>query len=340
MQITIGQLKPLLLDTFKANLTPLVTSSPGIGKSSIYKQIADMYKLKLIDIRLSQADPSDLNGFPVINEEKTKSGYVPMNTFPIEGDPIPEGYDGWLLLFDEFNSAAQSVIAAAYKIVLDREIGQFKLHPNVAIGCAGNLMTDKAIVNKIGTAMQSRLIHFEVRIDAPSWITWAEDNNIDHRVTAYIRFKEENLHKFDPNHNDKTFATPRTWEFTSKLIKDMEEIPLDKLPLLAGTIGEGIAREFLAYTQIYQDLPSLHDLINKGDTIKVPTEPSVLYAITGFLGSNINKDNVEQLMVFINRLPKEFQVITLKGAIRKDVSIYSQGTAIREWADEMSEYLK
>lgn len=46
---------------FAADLVPYIHSSPGMGKSSIIKAIAKRNKLKLIDIRLSQCDPSDLN---------------------------------------------------------------------------------------------------------------------------------------------------------------------------------------------------------------------------------------------------------------------------------------
>jgi len=46
---------------FKNKLVPMVCGSPGTGKSAIMHQIADKYQLKLIDIRLSQCDPTDLN---------------------------------------------------------------------------------------------------------------------------------------------------------------------------------------------------------------------------------------------------------------------------------------
>ena len=95
----------------QAKLVPMLIGSPGCGKSQIVHAIAKMYNLFVIDLRLSQCDPTDLLGFPHIFG--AKAGYLPMNTFPIEGDKIPEGYSGWLLFFDEFNSAPPSVQAAA-----------------------------------------------------------------------------------------------------------------------------------------------------------------------------------------------------------------------------------
>lgn len=45
----------------RANLTLMLTSGPGIGKSSLFKQTADNFGLELIDMRLSQCDPTDIN---------------------------------------------------------------------------------------------------------------------------------------------------------------------------------------------------------------------------------------------------------------------------------------
>ena len=96
----------------KAGIVPMLEGSPGCGKSQVVHQIADAYNLKLIDLRLSQCDPTDLSGFPTIIGGK-KADYMPMAHFPIEGDPIPDGYAGWLLFLDEFNSAPNAIQAAA-----------------------------------------------------------------------------------------------------------------------------------------------------------------------------------------------------------------------------------
>ena len=132
-----------------------------------------------------------------------------MDTFPIEGDAIPKGYSGWLILFDELTSAVPALQAAAYKILLDRMVGLHKLHKNVALMAAGNLETDNAIVHPMSTALQSRLAHLELVVDAMEWVNWAASNQIDHRITSYINFKPGNLYTFSPDHTDNTYASPR-----------------------------------------------------------------------------------------------------------------------------------
>ena len=207
MQVKINAAASMIAKFIRAKIVVMLSGSPGIGKSHIVHQIAAEYGLKVIDLRLAQCDPTDLAGFPTITGEK--ASYKPMDTFPIEGDDIPKGYNGWLLFLDELNSAAPSVQASSYKIILDRMVGNHNLHKNVAIVAAGNLETDNAIVQPMSTALQSRMAHLELVVDAKEWVEWASSHGIDYRITSYINFKPDALYTFSPDHTDKTYASPR-----------------------------------------------------------------------------------------------------------------------------------
>lgn len=297
----------------------MISGSPALGKSSIAKQIAKDNNLKLIDMRLSQCDPTDLMGFPTVNGGRAK--YVPMETFPIEGDVVPEGYKGWLLFLDEINSASNAVQAAAYKLTLDRMVGLKHLHSKVAVMCAGNLESDNAIVNTTSTALQSRLVHMELVVSVPDWIDWASKNSIDFRITSFIEFKPESLYTFKPDHCDVTYASPRTWEFANRVLKVTDEASSDILPMLAGTLTEGVAREFLTFCKIYQTLPSMTQIVMSPDTTPVPTELSTLFALSGSISQHTTMDTHKQMMKYILRMPLEFQVVCLRSAIRRNMEI-------------------
>lgn len=328
MHVTMTTVKPLVMDVLRAGLVPFLRSSPGLGKSSLAREIAEENRLALIDVRLSQMDPADLAGFPM--KVGDKAAYVPMNVFPIEGDAKPEGKKGWLILLDEFTSAPMATQAAAYKIVLDRMVGMHNLHEKVALVAAGNLMTDKAIVTRTSTAMQSRLVHFEIEVDHKAWIRWADTHEIDHRIKSFINFKPEALHKFDPNHTDVTFPCPRTYHFLSKLIKRYPELPYDKLPLIAGTIGEGMAREFMSYAKIFGELPSITDILRDPEKISLNEEPSVQYALTGLISYHLSTKNAGKLLLFLQRMNIDFQVICLRAAIARDPEIKTTA-ALKSW---------
>jgi MoxR-like ATPase len=328
-EVNAIDLKECLIEDLKAGLTPMVASSPGMGKSDIIRSVAAEFKLKVIDLRVSQCEPVDMQGYPGV-ENGRMTFHIP-EYFPIEGDPLPDGYDGWLIFLDEFNSGNKQTEAAAYKLILDREVYKHKLHPRCLIAAAGNLTTDRAIVNTQSTATTSRMTHYQMRIDHKVWIDWANSKNIDHRIISLIKFKPSILHKFDPATNELTFPCPRTWEFASKVVKNRDKIDRITKTRLAGTIGEGAAIEFKTYSEIYMNLPSIEQVLNNPKTgWKVPVEPSEQYAMTTMLAHNVTSENIDRIVVAIERLPMDFQVITFKDIYKRTPELKGHNV-ITDW---------
>ncbi len=350
MQVSSEEAVKYILAAMQANLVTMMSGSPGIGKSAIVQQIAKENNLHMIDVRLSQCDPTDLLGFPFINKEHTKASYIPMDIFPLApaddyhpetnptafaGTPVPDGKSGFLLFLDEINASSLAVQAASYKLILDKQVGQHKLHPKTRIVAAGNLITDKAIVNRQSTAMQSRLVHMELVTDPKLWQEWAASNNIDHRILAYISSKPDDLYNFKPDHNDHTFAFVRTWEFVSKIINHKKRpISTDKLseylPLLAGTIGEGVAQAFVAHTNIYTNMPSIQEIIARPKMAKLDNDPAFRYGVSHMIAAYADKKNMGILMDYIDRLPIEFQTITLQNVMRRNAAMIDE-PPVKKW---------
>ena len=333
-EVNAVELQECLTEDLKAGLTPMVSSSPGMGKSDIIRTIASKFKLKVIDFRVSQCEPVDMQGYPGVTDGRM-TFHIP-EYFPIEGDKIPDGYDGWLLFLDEFNSGNKQTEAAAYKLILDREVYKHKLHPRCLIAAAGNLTTDRAIVNTQSTATTSRLTHYRMRVDHKVWVDWANAHEIDHRIISLIKFKPELLHRFDTSTNELTFPCPRTWEFASKVIINVSTINHITKTRLAGTIGEGAAVELATYSEIYQNLPTIEQILsNPKSGWKVPKEPSEQYAVTTMLAHNSTPDNINKIIIAINRLPVDFQVITFKD-IYKRAPILKGHPVIKKWIADNS----
>jgi hypothetical protein len=334
--VTVSKAKEMVASYLKAGLVPFIKGSPGIGKSWIIQELADKYNLQLIDLRLAQCDPTDLLGFPCINKETNKASYVPMSTFPLQGDPLPKGKSGWLLFLDEFNSADRSVQKGGYKLIHDRKMDQTPLHPKLAIVCAGNLDTDNAIVEELSTALQSRLCHIRVVSDLDSFIEFAINNDIDGRIISFVRFKPDCLNTFDPDSESEedTYACERTWHYVDRLLKSGIDInSLDALPLISGTISEGVARMFVAHSKIYKDLPTVAQIIANPKTVAVPEDPGILWALTGSIAQHANKTNLADLMVYTERMAKEFQVVGIRELLVRHKELKSHA-AISKWVTE------
>ena len=328
-EVNAVELQEALIEDFKVGLVPMVSSSPGMGKSDIIRTIADLFKLKVIDLRVSQCEPVDMQGYPGVIDGRM-TFHIP-EYFPIETDKVPDGYDGWLLFLDEFNSGNKQTESAAYKLILDRAVYKHKLHSRCLIAAAGNLTTDRAIVNTQSTATTSRLTHYRMRVDHKVWVDWANAHKIDHRIISLMKFKPELLHRFDTSTNELTFPCPRTWEFASKVIIDKNEISHITKIRLAGTVGEGAAVELATYCEIYQNLPTIEQILNNHKSgLKVPKEPSEQYAVTTMLAHSTTPDNIDRIIIAINRLPVDFQVITFKDIYKRSTKLNGH-PVIKEW---------
>lgn len=321
LEISHAELPREIGDCLRVGLVPYIRSSPGIGKSDAAKEIARKLRLKVIDLRLSQCTPEDLQGFPM--RDGNKAVFTPFSLFPLEGDELPVDdageMNGWMLLLDELSSANKSVQAAAYKLILDRQVGSFNLHEQCYMIACGNNITDKAVVHKMSTALQSRLIHFNLGHSVKDWVKWATLNDFDFRILAYVQFNQAMLMNFTPDHNDVTYACPRTWEFLNRMIKDK---PVDRekdTAKVCGTIGRDAGMEFLTFCEVQKDIPDWDDVIDPkmNQKIPVPGEASARYATTSWIASKVDKTNVLQVLPYMQRFGADFQVIFCRGVLTR-----------------------
>jgi len=110
---------------------------PGVGKSQIVAQVAENHDVAIVDIRLSQMEPSDLRGIPFKNDQKVEWA-IPAMLPDVEA----HGAAG-ILFIDEITSAPPSVSAAAYQLILDRRLGEYRVPEHWAIVAAGNRQGDR-----------------------------------------------------------------------------------------------------------------------------------------------------------------------------------------------------
>lgn len=325
-----------------ANQPVMIHGSPGVGKSDIVRQVAKQRGIELIDLRLSQLDPVDLRGVPSVDTKKRITSWNPPSFLPTDGKGI--------LFLDEINSAAQATQAAAYQLVLDRRLGDYVLPPGWAIIAAGNRSTDRAIVNQMSTALKNRFTHINFEVNLDDWCDWALRNNIAIEVLGFIRFRPMLLNEFEQRNDSKeerervqrlkdaqAFATPRSWEFLSKVIQQKPSASIE-YELYSGIVGEGAAAEFMGYLKYYRDLPNLDALLMNPGAAKVPEEPATLYALATGLATKATQDNMERVVKYALRMPAEFQVLLMKDAITRDNDL-TQTKAFNDWAVKNSDIL-
>ena len=205
---------------------PYLAGPPGVGKSAIVAQVADKYDLELLDIRLSQMLTEDLTGIPSIDPTLGKAKYNPFTTFPMVGDPIPAGKNGWLIFLDELSSASEEILAAVYSLLHGHTIGGHRVHPKARIVAAGNRSSDSAIARDLPDTIISRVLPIEVRADINSWELHAKEVNVHPElVTFLVKNPDFLISQVDPNKRGEleTYPNPRSWMKVAKLVAQHEK---------------------------------------------------------------------------------------------------------------------
>lgn len=319
---TPRQARRAILRCIEAGLVPFIKSSPGLGKSTIVRSIAVELLLALIDHRLSTSAPEDLSGLPdfITNANGRMATFAPFDIFPLEHWIIPDGKDGWLIFLDEANSAEKAVQAASYKLVLDKMVGQHRLHPNVRMVMAGNLETDRALVNPLSTAMQSRVVHIEMIPDLNEWMEdVALPLNYDERIIAYMNYKGvDALMDFRPDHTERTFNCPRTWEFMNAHLTDLQGNPRpivdEDAQLFAGTITSGSAVDFVQFTKVYKNLIRIEDIL-RDPNLQVPNDPATKWAIVSHLVNSVDEKTLGGVAPFVGKMGLEFRILFFRSCL-------------------------
>lgn len=267
-----------LIRCFKRQRPVFLWGPPGIGKSELVAGIANDLEGHMIDLRLSQMDPTDLRGIPFFNRENGKMDWAPPIDLPDE--ELAAKYPVVVLFLDEMNAAAPAVQAAAYQLILNRRIGKYKLPDNVVMVAAGNRESDKGVTYRMPSPLSNRFIHLEMRVDFESWQTWAVTNKIHKDVVGYLSFAKQDLFDFDPRSSSRSFATPRSWTFVSELLDDDDTMDSGNVDLIAGAVGEGLAVKFSAHRKVAGKMPNPAEVLSGRVTDLKVKEVSAMYSLT------------------------------------------------------------
>ncbi len=146
------------------DVSVLIRGKHGIGKSKVIAQIADHFKLPLIDKRLSQLSEGDMIGLPELKNGVTRFAHPDWFAQACE-QPVA-------LFFDELNRALPEVMQAAFQIVLDRELNGRKLHTETRIFSAINNDASYQI-NEMDPALLDRFWCIDLEPTLEDWVAWA-----------------------------------------------------------------------------------------------------------------------------------------------------------------------
>lgn len=275
---------------------PVMTwGPPGVGKSDTNRAVSEALGIDFIDMRLSLYEPIDLRGLPTLAtaSKEQVARWIPPEMLPRKGKGI--------LMLDELPQAAPSMQAAASQLILDRRIGEYELPEGWLVTAGGNQKKDKSAVNEMPWHIRNRFIHLYAEVSVDEWIAWALKHDIDIRCIAFIKWRPTHLHNFDPQAKGEAFASPRTWEFASDLLKT-DLSPDVELDVMNGTIGQNAASEFVSFLRVYERMPSIDVILNNPAQAPIITDPATLYAVASALVFRADKDNLHRVVKYFDRI--------------------------------------
>lgn len=312
-----------------SDVPPFLWGPPGVGKSQVVNQIGARLKLPVVDFRATLRDPVDLRGLPMVDAKTGLTRWLPPAELPNVKDHGAKG----ILLLDELNAASVAVQAACFGLVLERRLGEYKLPDGwVPVAC-GNRMKDRAAAQRMPSALANRFAHFEVEANLDDWCAWANGTGITPLLIAFMRFRPALLHKMpDAGADDKAFPTPRAWVSVATLLKENHH-PAIRKALVASLVGDGASVEFEAFAEIFEQLPSIDQVLKNPATASMPgaQNPATMYALAGALARRSTRQNFAAVCTYAARMSKEFETITITDAIKRDATLKTTA-AFSTWA--------
>lgn len=348
----------------RAKVAVHLQGPPGVGKTDIVYQFAEKIKARCYPFHLVYRDLVDMMGMVQLKGGgldriasvleailRVAKGEAEFEWTPPTQDAITRwartedlpwyhlvGDAPCVLFLDELAQAQPGKIAAATQLLLEGRLGSTPLGPNTFVISAGNRIEDRAAANEIPSHVRDRVTFFEILPDFERWKwDWAiPSGKIHEDVLGFLNFTNNHFYSFIPERLAN--CTPRGWERTSRIIES--GLPSDfYMRSIGGTIGIGVATEFVSWMAVKNDMPDIEAIL-KGQDQTVPQEPSVLSATCSslvFRRKKLKFDEVEHILKYGLILPDkhkhgaEYSVVLVKDLIAKEPQC-TRSTFYRDWA--------
>ncbi len=203
--------------------TPLcIWGLHGIGKTQLVEEFAKQNQYKWQYIAPAQFEEmGDLLGMPHLSTDP--QGKESTQMAPPEWVPRQEGPG--ILLIDDVNRADDRILRGIMQLLQNYELSSWKLPAHWHIVLTANPDGGDYSVTPMDFAMLTRMMHITMEFDVKRWAWWAEKNQIDPRVIAFVLTYPETVQ------GERT--TPRTLtQFAESIasIKDLKaNLPLVKM---------------------------------------------------------------------------------------------------------------
>ena len=232
-----------------------------------------------------------------------------------------------ILMVDEFGKANPAVKNALLRLLLERKIGSYTLHPDSIIYATTNKGSE-GVGDMLPPHARNRLTVVRVRKSTNlEWIEWGINAGIDHSLLGWgkdnphlfasfedIKDPDENPYIFHPKQQRAAFVTPRSLHSASDILHQRHLFDDQTLTaMLMGTIGDRGAMDLMAFVKMSDQLPSLQSIKDDPKTAKVPESAAAVCMVVYRTLASLEQDWLDAWMGYMPRLDSEAQGMFANG---------------------------
>ena len=358
--VSIKELRKLI-PLISEDLTVVVQSEPGCGKTSLLSMIAEDNgdkwrspkdgtsiegdKFDYIYVDCPVKDMSDI-GMTIPNHTTKQLEYYVSSLFNLD-DPRPK-----YILLDEFMKSPKLLQVVFTRMMLERMAGDRALPKGSRVFATSNNSSDGVGDSMLAHAGNRVCIVEMAKPTANEWLEWAgyPQNAISRVVRAFVSmfprcmasYKEgdaqkDNPYIFKPNGGVLSFVSPRSLAKCDVIVRNRDAIGENATEVaLAGTIGHSAAADMAAFMAMEKTLVDVKDIIKAPSTVAVPKEISAQLMIM-FQAVDVldTQDELTKFMEFVERIPSnEIQGVFFTMMLRnqKSIKLARNNLKIADWA--------
>ena len=327
--VSINELRKMI-PLIGSELTIVIQSEPGCGKTSLLKMIEEDHgdKYDYIYVDCPVKDMSDI-GMTIPNHTSKTLEYYVAELFKLDSDK-PK-----MILLDELMKAPKLLQIIFTRLMLEKMAGDRSLP-------AGSAMRAHA-ANRVCLVRMAKPTPDE-------WLTWATANGVSRIVRAFVSMfprvmasytegdhQKDNPYIFKPSMSTLSFCSPRSLAKCDAIVKHRDVLGENAtMVALAGTIGASAAGDMAAFLSLEKSLMDVKDIIKKPKDVPMPTDISAqLMIMFQAVDTLATQDELTSFMEFVERIQSsEVQAVFFTMMMRspKAVRLARNNAKIAEWA--------
>ncbi len=313
-KVTIDQLRTII-PTIGVELTPIVQSEPGCGKTSLLSMIeedlGDSYDYIYVDCPVK--DMQDI-AMTIPNHDNKQLMSYTGSLFKLDS-PKPK-----VVLLDEFMKAPKMLQVIFTRLMLERCIGDTPLPEGSIVFGTSNNQSDGVGDTMLAHAGNRVCILEMEKPSVNSWLAWAGNSGIEPLVRAFVHMFPSTMHSyrteeniddnpyvFNPKKPQLSFCSPRSLAKSSIIVSNRDRLGEEAtLSALSGTIGASASGQMSAFLSLEKSLPDYDDIIKNPSQTSIPEQISaqlmVMFQATDKLD---DQSELTKFMTYIKRMESD-----------------------------------